>query len=98
MKRVGRARTAPEQQVAEVLRALRLRYRRHPSDLPGSPDFVNKSRRWAIFVNGCFWHHHEGCYKATVPTRNRDFWLAKFVDNQRRDKEKTRDLRALGFK
>src|SRR5262245_29308629 len=26
------------------------------ASLPGTPDFANKSRRWALFVHGCFWH------------------------------------------
>jgi len=97
MKRVGRARTAPEELVALELRKLGVKYRRTPRDLPGSPDFANKARRWAIFVNGCYWHHHEGCARATIPTRNRAFWTAKFADNRKRDRAKVRELRTMGF-
>jgi DNA mismatch endonuclease (patch repair protein) len=74
-----------------------MRYRRAPRDLPGTPDFANKKKRWAIFVNGCFWHHHASCRRATVPTRNRVFWKTKFADNKRRDKAKIAALKALGF-
>ena len=59
--------TKVERVVATVLRELALHYRKNVKQLPGSPDFANRSRRWAIFVNGCFWHHHTGCRKATVP-------------------------------
>jgi DNA mismatch endonuclease (patch repair protein) len=97
MKRVGRARTAPEELVALELRKLGIRYRRTPRDLPGSPDFANKARRWAIFVNGCYWHHHEGCARATIPTRNRAFWTAKFADNRKRDRAKIKELRTMGY-
>lgn len=97
MKRVRRVRTSPEEQVSEALRELGMKYRRAPRDLPGTPDFANKKERWAIFVNGCFWHHHARCRRATVPTRNRAFWTAKFADNRRRDKAKIVALRALGF-
>jgi DNA mismatch endonuclease (patch repair protein) len=50
-------------------------------------------RRWAIFVHGCFWHHHPGCRRATIPKRNRSFWLDKFKANRRRDAEAIRELR-----
>ncbi|MCC6778029.1 MAG: DNA mismatch endonuclease Vsr [Hyphomicrobiales bacterium] len=98
MKRVRRIRTTPEELVSEVLRALGVRYRRAPRKLPGSPDFANQSRKWALFVNGCFWHHHARCKRATIPTRNRSFWTEKFADNRRRDAAKKAALEALGFR
>ena len=61
-------------------------YRKNVRSLPGSPDFANKSRKWAVFVHGCFWHRHTGCRRATTPNANRDFWLAKFVANRTRDR------------
>jgi DNA mismatch endonuclease (patch repair protein) len=97
MKRVRRHRTHAEDVVAAALRAHHIGYRRNVKALPGSPDFANKSKRWAIFVNGCFWHHHKGCKRATIPTRNRAFWLAKFAANRGRDAKKIKALRALGF-
>lgn len=98
MQRIGRERTAPEQIVARLLRSLGAAYRRNVAGLPGSPDFANRRRGWAIFVNGCYWHRHTGCRLATVPKRNRAFWLAKFADNRRRDARKIRALRRLGFR
>jgi DNA mismatch endonuclease (patch repair protein) len=98
MKRIGRARTAPEDLVAEKLRASGLAYRRNVRSLPGSPDFANKTKRWAIFVNGCYWHHHKGCRRATIPTRNRAFWVDKFAANRKRDAAKARALRAMGYR
>jgi DNA mismatch endonuclease (patch repair protein) len=52
---------------------------------------------WAVFVNGCFWHHHIGCVRATVPTRNRKYWTEKFTDNQTRDETKRGILASMGF-
>jgi DNA mismatch endonuclease (patch repair protein) len=72
-------------------------YRRNVRTLPGSPDFANKSKRWAIFVNGCFWHHHKTCARGTIPTRNREFWVEKFAANRRRDARMIAALRAIGF-
>lgn len=98
MRRVRRSRTAAEELVAAALRRLGVRYRRNVKGLPGSPDFANLRRGFAIFVNGCFWHHHRGCRLATVPRHNREFWLAKFRDNRRRDARKIRELRRRGLK
>ncbi|MFT4277194.1 MAG: very short patch repair endonuclease [Rhodopseudomonas sp.] len=98
MRRVRQTGTKAEDDVAAILRQSGLRFRRNVKSLPGSPDFANKTHHWAIFVNGCFWHRHQGCGRTTTPTRNRDFWLAKFAANVKRDKIKTRLLRALGFR
>ena len=93
MRRVRQSGTGAELCLAEAFRGLGMRYRKNVKSLPGSPDFANKARKWAIFVNGCFWHHHKGCSRATVPTRNRAFWLSKFEANRLRDEGKTRRLR-----
>jgi DNA mismatch endonuclease (patch repair protein) len=66
--------------------------------LPGSPDLANRTRRWAIFVHGCFWHRHTGCIRTTTPKRNRPFWTAKFEANCARDRRVRAALRRLGFR
>jgi DNA mismatch endonuclease (patch repair protein) len=98
MQRVRRSKTPPEDQVCRLCREVGLGYRRNVRSLPGSPDIANKSRRWAIFVNGCFWHHHKGCRKATVPKSNHQFWLDKLAENRCRDAGKVRQLRAAGYR
>lgn len=98
MKRVRQSGTPAELAVAKVCRSLGLSYRRNVKSLPGSPDLANKSRRWAIFVNGCYWHHHTGCSRATVPSRNNEFWIEKFEANRRRDARKILALRRLGYR
>lgn len=98
MKRVRQKKTAPEDELAGLLRTEGIAYRRNVVGLPGRPDFANRKRGWAIFVNGCFWHHHTGCAKATTPKANRVFWQEKFRANRRRDAAKIRALRAQGFR
>lgn len=98
MQRVRRAGTPVEDEVARACRELGLSYRRNVKSLPGSPDLANKNRRWAIFVNGCFWHAHTGCTRATIPKRNYVFWTSKFKANRRRDARRIRELRALGYR
>ena len=59
------------------------------------PDFVFRSRRLVVFVDGCFWH---GCPRhGTKPKGNAAFWRAKFRRNQKRDRRDTRNLRRAGW-
>ncbi|MBR1197788.1 DNA mismatch endonuclease Vsr [Bradyrhizobium sp. AUGA SZCCT0158] len=98
MARIRQKGTKIETIVAAALRDVGAYYRKNVKTLPGSPDFANRSKRWAIFVNGCFWHHHQGCSRATVPKSNRKFWTAKFRDNQRRDARCAMRLRREGYR
>jgi DNA mismatch endonuclease (patch repair protein) len=60
------------------------------------PDFVFRSARIAVFVDGCFWH---GCPRhGARPSGNRKFWLAKFARNRARDRRDTRRLKSCGWK
>jgi DNA mismatch endonuclease Vsr len=97
MGRVRQTGTKIETLVAKELRDSGIHYRKNVRRLPGSPDFANSSRRWAIFVNGCFWHHHTACRKATVPKSNAEFWITKFRANRQRDARAVSRLRADGY-
>ena len=97
MARVGRTSTAPEMQVRRCLSGLGFRYRTKNRDLPGSPDIANRSKKWVVFVHGCFWHQHEGCKAATIPKTNRGFWRAKFAANVSRDARARTLLDEKGF-
>lgn len=96
--RVRQSKTKPEVIVARILGKLGHRYRTRNHDLFGSPDLANRKRRWAIFVHGCFWHGHRGCVRATVPKRNRDFWIEKFAGNRARDRSAARALKRSGYR
>lgn len=89
--------TKPELVVRSLLSALGHRFRVGRRGLAGSPDIVNVSRRWVVFVHGCFWHRH-GCKATTTPGRNREFWEAKFERNVERDRRSVEALEALGFR
>lgn len=98
MRRVKGKDTDPELIVRHVLHAMGLRFRLHRKDLPGRPDIVLPGRRTVIFVHGCFWHRHEGCKRATMPSQRKDFWEAKFDRTIARDREQTAALIALGWR
>jgi len=97
MGRVRHEGTEAELRVRRILHGLGARYRVNVHSLPGSPDIANKTRRKAIFVHGCFWHHHVGCPKAGLPKVNREFWRKKFADNRARDERKEEALRSRGI-
>lgn len=97
MANIRQKATSPENLFAAWLRKNRIHASRQARDLPGSPDFANRRRRWAVWVHGCFWHRHRGCSRTTTPRRNRAFWLAKFEANIARDRRNRKSLRALGY-
>jgi DNA mismatch endonuclease (patch repair protein) len=98
MSRVRQRGTKAELVTAAALRRLGISYRLNVSSLPGSPDFANRRRMWAIFVHGCFWHQHTGCRRATVPRTNTDFWRDKFLTTRVRDARALRELRRQGYR
>lgn len=104
MRSVGRRDTRPELIVRRLVRDLGVFYRIENRDLPGSPDIANRSRGWAIFVNGCFWHGHRNCRRTKggknriIPRSNQKFWMEKIEGNRARDERKQRELRRLGFR
>lgn len=77
--------TRPEKIVRSVLHRLGFRFRLHCRNLPGKPDIVLPRYKTAVFVQGCFWHRHEGCRDSTTPKTNTAFWLEKFRRNVERD-------------
>ncbi|MDH3378644.1 MAG: very short patch repair endonuclease [Gammaproteobacteria bacterium] len=98
MAHIRQSGTSPELLVRIACRKLGMSYRLKNRDLPGSPDIANRSRGWAIFVHGCFWHQHSGCKKATVPKHNRKYWVAKFKKNKKRDQAAIDALTDMGYK
>lgn len=97
LSKIPQRNTKVEIFVRQALHSRGVRFRIENRDLPGNPDIANRSRRWAVFVHGCFWHAHAGCPRATVPKRNRRFWVEKLDANRKRDRRSVRILRRAGF-
>jgi DNA mismatch endonuclease (patch repair protein) len=89
--------TAPEILVRKAAHRLGLRFRLHRKDLPGCPDLVFPKWRTALFVNGCFWHGHEDCRRAQLPSSNVEFWRRKLAANVARDSRNHERLDQLGW-
>ena len=98
MSRIKSSNTKPEEMVRRYLFSKGLRYRKNDKRLPGTPDIVLPKYKTVIFVNGCFWHGHEGCRFFVVPKTNTEFWVNKIEANKQRDSRKTNDLQSLGWK
>ena len=89
--------TKPELLVRKFLFNRGFRYRLNHPRLPGHPDLVLRKYRTVIFVNGCFWHGHEGCKYYVLPKTNVGFWQNKIERNQNRDKEERQKLASMGW-
>ena len=89
--------TKPEITVRKWLWAHGYRYRLNVKSVPGKPDIVMRKYRTAIFVNGCFWHGHEGCRQFVLPKTNTPFWQAKIDRNRERDRRNYQLLLDAGW-
>ena len=97
MSRIRSRNTKPELKVRQWLWRHGYRYRLNVKSVPGKPDIVMRKYRTAVFVNGCFWHGHEGCDKFKIPQTNREFWVNKIKRNQERDQQNYKVLHDNGW-
>ena len=89
--------TKPEILVRKWLWSHGYRYRLNVKSVPGKPDIVMRKYRTAIFVNGCFWHGHEGCKQFVLPKTNTEFWQNKIKYNRARDQKNYETLINAGW-
>lgn len=90
--------TGPELALGRLMWRSGIRYRKHPKDVPGTPDFCIRKYRLAVFVDGEFWHGRNWEQRREKLKKNREFWIAKIERNIRRDREVNRLLRSRGWK
>jgi len=98
MSQIKGKNTKPEMIVRKFLFANGLRYRLHVKQLSGKPDIVLMKYKTVIFVNGCFWHGHDGCKKFVIPKTRTDFWMKKIKTNIINDEKNLTSLRTDGWK
>lgn len=98
MSRIRGCDTLPELRVRSLLHRLGFRFSLRRKELPGKPDIVLPARRAIVFVHGCFWHQHQGCRNATMPSTRRSFWEDKLKGNVARDERNVDALRSLGWR
>ena len=98
MSRIHSKNTKPEELVRKFLFSQGFRYRKNDAKLPGKPDIVLPKYQAVIFVNGCFWHGHEGCRYFAWPKNNAEFWKEKITGNIQRDKHNHQLLANQGWR
>lgn len=97
MSRIRSTNTNPELLVRHFLFSNGFRYRLNVAKLPGKPDIVLKKYNVAIFINGCFWHGHNGCPHFVIPKTRTEWWLAKINRTKERDTKAFIDLVKMGW-
>lgn len=85
-----------ELRLIRLLKIARITGWRRNHKLFGSPDFVFREKRIALFVDGCFWHGCPKCYRR--PLSNLKYWDMKVAKNRRRDQGVRRALRKAGWR
>lgn len=76
MSHIRSKNSKPEELVRKYLFSRGLRYRKNVKKLPGCPDIVLAKYKTIVFVNGCFWHHHD-CGRFVWPASNEEYWRKK---------------------
>lgn len=89
--------TKPELLVRRFLWSRGFRYRTCDRRFPGKPDIVLSRYKTCIFVNGCFWHGHQGCKYFRIPKSNVEFWENKINRNIARDNDVLHRIGDMGW-
>lgn len=97
MSRIRSTNSKPEELVRRYLFSKGLRYRKNVKTLPGKPDIVLSKYKTIVFVNGCFWHAHQGCRYFVMPKSNTEYWNEKIDSNIKRDKLVYKQLSEAGW-
>lgn len=98
MARIKGRDTREELAVRRFLFRHGLRFRVGDRRLPGRPDVVLPKYRTVVFLNGCFWHGHEGCRFFRLPKTHTEFWRRKIERNRERDERDVARLLAMGWR
>ncbi len=94
-----KADTKPELLLRRALWREGFWYRKNRVDLPGAPDIVFPSARLIVFVDGDFWHGKNWKMRKArlAQGHNANYWIRKIERNVARDRERSRELRAVGW-
>lgn len=97
MSRIKGKDTEIEIKVRSWLFSKGFRFRKNDKRYPGKPDIVLPKYRTVVFINGCFWHRHEGCKYATMPKTRTEYWKEKFERNVENDRLHRSQLEQMGW-
>ncbi len=93
MSQIKSRNTKPETIIFEMLKAKRIKFRKHYS-APGKPDIAFPKMKLAVFIDGEFWHGKDfNEWKQKISL----FWLDKIGKNILRDKKNFKLLKKEGW-
>lgn len=98
MSQIKSKNTKPEIFVRKYLHSKGLRFRLHNNKLPGKPDLTLPKYHTVIFVNGCFWHGHNGCKYFKLPETRTEWWREKIEETRKRDRSAKSLLKEKGWR
>ena len=98
MSRIRSRDTSPEKKVRSLIHRMGYRFRLHVKKLSGKPDIVLPKHKAVIFIQGCYWHHHENCRRSNWPKSNKDYWIPKIMRNIERDRTNLAKLSEAGWR
>ena len=97
MRKIKSQGTSPELKLRKALWDHGIRgYRIQNKEITGNPDIIFKKKKIAVFVDGCFWHRCERCYRQ--PKSNIEYWEKKIRLNVKRDLKHNDDLKKEGWR
>lgn len=79
--------TGPEIEFRKALWAKGVRYRTCAKSLPGKPDVASVSSKFAVFIDGEFWHGKDWETQRDRIKSNKEYWIKKIERNMQRSKE-----------
>ncbi|WP_439554734.1 very short patch repair endonuclease [Dyadobacter sp.] len=97
MSRIRSKNTKPEVLVRKRLFSRGFRYRLHDKKFPGKPDIILTRYKTVIFVNGCFWHGHQGCKYFIIPKTRTEWWTSKILSTSLNDLKVMELIRLKGW-
>jgi len=95
MSRIRSKDTSIELALRKPLWEAGLRYRKHYSKAPGSPDIAFPRENVAVFCDSTFWHGRDWKKRKPRMKSNREYWVAKIERNIARDKRVNQELKGL---
>jgi len=93
MSRIRSKNTKIDLEMKKILRKANCKYIMYPK-MFGSPDFILKGKKIAIFCDGDFWHGYRYHQKKKPPKK---YWRKKIEGNILRDKKISAKLRRDGW-
>lgn len=79
--------TKPEIEFRKALWSKGVRYRTCSKSLPGKPDIASVSSKFAVFIDGEFWHGKDWEIQRGKIKSNKDYWVKKIERNMQRAQE-----------